>query len=149
MDAALAAVTDFRPARPSDVPFILDSWIKSFRESPWAGVVPNNQFYDVTRSAIEGLLERGARLVVACSKADPDQILGWSCTEKVRGGDAAHFVYVKDPYRRRGLATELIQHGTPFTAQEGDRRFYTFRTRCASYFATRGWVHEPAIARRK
>ena len=148
MDDALAEVTVFRDPVPADVPFILDSWIRSFRESPWAGCVPNNQFYDVTRSAIEGLLERGAKLVVACSRVDSDQILGWACTEKVRGGDAAHFVYVKDPYRRRGLATELLNHGTA-NPQAQDRKFYTFRTRCASYFSRHGWVHEPAIARRK
>lgn len=148
MDSSLQGVTTFRAARPSDVPFILDSWIKSFRESPWAGVVPNNQFYAVTREAIEGLLARGAKLTIACSRADEDQILGWTCLEPVRDGTACHFTYVKDPYRKRGLATELLTHGT-HSPQEGDRRFYTFRTRCSSYFSRTGWVHEPAIARRK
>ncbi len=148
MDASLADLVLFREPRASDVPFILDSWIRSFRESPWAGVIPNNQFYSVTRDAIEGLLARGAKLTVACSRVDEDQILGWTCLETVRDGTACHFTYTKDPFRKRGLATGLITNGS-HSPQEGDRRFYTFRTRCSGYFARSGWVHEPAIARRR
>ena len=34
----------FRPMVPDDLPFVMDTWLKSWRKSPWAGIVPNNEF---------------------------------------------------------------------------------------------------------
>lgn len=145
MHKDLEKVVSFRAVEPGDISFILDSWIKSYRTSPWAGVVPNHKFFDVTHEVIEELLTRGAVLSVACATHDPTRILGWACTEHVTGGVACHYVYVKDPFRRMGLATELLKRNVPQTTP--DRKFYTFRTRASSYF--RDWVHAPEIARRK
>lgn len=144
MDAALESVVRFRPMEPGDVNFVLDSWIRSYRESPWAGVVPNHRFFEVMHEAIEGLIARGTKVVVACAKTDTTRILGWVAYERLHDGVACHYVYVKDPFRRRGLATELLKHAT---AQVDARHFYTFRTRQSAYFP--GWQYEPAIARRK
>lgn len=142
MSPSLAEIVAFRPMAPGDVNFVLDSWLRSYRESPWAGCTPNNVFFQVYHEAIEGLLARGAKVEVACAKHDPDKILGWICSEAVKGGSCVHFTYIKDPYRRMGLATELIDRN----AQE-NRRFYTFRTKGAEY--CRCGQFSPEIARRK
>lgn len=143
-----AQVLQFRPANAGDMAFVYDSWIKCWRESPWAGVVRNNDIYEVTRSVIQDLLARGAKIEVACARHDETRILGWACTERIPNGFVAHFVYIKDPFRRRGLASELLEraHG-PSPVQGLPRLYYTFRTRGSAHFP--GWTHCPEIARRK
>jgi GNAT superfamily N-acetyltransferase len=146
LDKELAGVINLRTTEPGDMRFVLDSWGKSYRVSPWAGCVPNHLFYDTFHEAVEGLLARGTKITIACAKHDPSRILGWVATETVRDGQAVHFLYVKDPFRRRGLASHLLEQtvGT----QEG-RRFYTYRTRDAAYLAGPDWVFAPEIVRRK
>jgi GNAT superfamily N-acetyltransferase len=138
MRSELEAVTVFRPMVPDDVPFIKDSWLKSFRDSPWAGCVSNNMYTEVYNDTVEQLWGRGAEVWVACAAHDHAKILGWICVEAVPGGRATHYLYIKDPYRRKGLASSLLE--------KFGGRFYTFRTRSAQYFKLQ---HAPEIARRK
>lgn len=142
MSPDLAATVDFRKWVAADVPFVMDTWSKGWRVSPWAGTIPNNRFHEIIRETIAGLLARGAVIEVACARHDPDKILGFICTEKLADGVACHWLYVKDPFRRMGLGAELIGRNAP----QGNR-FYTHRTRDSAYFA--GWRHAPEIARRK
>jgi len=142
-DPELASLTAFREPVPADIKFVGDSWLRSFRDSPWAGVVGNNDYFDTYHRTIEQLFARGAKLLVACQVNDPAHILGWICTEPVKGGTAVHYLFVKRWYREKGLASELIRR----SIADGQERFYTFRTRASQYFP--GWRHVPAIARRK
>jgi GNAT superfamily N-acetyltransferase len=143
VDSELTSLIEFRPVQPADVRFVVDSWLRSYRMSPWAGVIPNHRWFDVMHESVSELLARGAKLLVACNKDAPDQILGWVCHEKVRGGTCIHFVYTKEIVRRRGVASELLRHVT----SENDERFYTFRTRASAYFPA--YRFAPEIARRK
>lgn len=138
-------IVAFRPYRPSDQKCVVANWLDAFYHSPWAGVVTNDQYRDVYGETLRQILLRGARVLVACTKADPDQILGWVCVEDVPGGVAAHFVYVKEGVRRNGLARELVKLAT---AEKDGRRFYTFRTRASSYLFA-DWQFAPEIARRR
>lgn len=147
LDPKLEAVVAFRAFRPEDMKMVSDTWLKSFRDSPWAGCVTNDQYFEVHYETLRQLFVRGARILVACSKGDADQILGWVCVEDVPGGAAVHYVYVKDcGVRRRGLAKELVRRA--LENKPPGRRFYTFRTRAsASLFSD--WQHAPEIVRRK
>ncbi len=152
MDAALSELVEYRPMGPGDMALVLDSWGKGWRESPWSGVVPNNRWHEVFVDSAAQLLARGAVVEVAGVRGDPVPVLGYAVSEAVRDGLALHYVYVKDPYRRRGLGTELVRRaGERHHGQEGPRRrFYTHRTRdshrvCPS--AT--WTHAPEVARRR
>jgi hypothetical protein len=142
----LAEVVAFRPMAPGDVNFVLDSWLRSYRESPYAGCIPNNRFFDIMHEAVEGLLARGAKVEVACAKHDPDKILGWLCGEIINEELCLHFCYVKDPYRRMGLMTELLDR-LDETHKEG-KRMYTFKT-AASKWLPKKWWFVPEVARRK
>jgi hypothetical protein len=139
----LAEVVAFRAMTAADVPFVMDTWSKCWRVSPWAGTIPNNRIHEIVRETVAGLLSRGARVEIACAKSDPDKILGYTCHEHLPESTVIHWTYVKDPYRQMGLATELIERNAP----QGTPRYYTHRTRDAAYF--RGWRHAPEIARRK
>jgi hypothetical protein len=134
-----------RLAREEDVPFILSTWLSSYRDSPWAGVIPNNKYQDVYGEAVSQLISRGSTLTVVHSPMDENHLLGWACTEKTRKSEpVVHFVFVKPDLRRNGIATAAlakagVDHRQHFA--------YTFRTRDAAYFD--GGMYAPMIARRK
>jgi GNAT superfamily N-acetyltransferase len=98
-----------RPSEPGDRGFILDSWIRSYRDSPWARMM-GHAYTDGHDALIKRILGRSA-VLVACYDADPETILGWACTER----DVVHYVYVKHKLRRRGIARMLLG---PFVSRE-------------------------------
>ena len=97
-----------RPAKAEDLNFVFDSWMKSWRISKYAGVIPNNMFYDVQRTLIEDLIARGARLVVAHPDGRDDVILGWACGEEKDGAAVLHYRYTKDPFLGLGIEAQLL-----------------------------------------
>jgi hypothetical protein len=130
-----------RDAQREDVPLIFDSWMKSWRVSKYAGVIPNNIFFPTTRTNIEHLIARGAIIKVACLESDTNLILGWLCYENVGDAVCVHYVYVKDPYLTKGVGEELAK-GLPETG------FYSYRcSQIEDFFPKYRW--EPVIARRK
>lgn len=142
----------FRDPQPGDIALVLDSWSKGYRNSKWAGTVPNNLWHETHTAAVTQLLARGARLLVLCSAARPDQIVGYACWEAVQGGLCVHYLYVKDPFRRKGLGTALLRHIEEQYGQAQDRSLnvrylYTHRTDASRWFP--GWQHAPEVARRK
>jgi GNAT superfamily N-acetyltransferase len=138
----LAPLVTFRANAPGDEALIMDSWLTSYYRSPWAGVVPNNRYQEITREAVKQLRDRGAVFLVAARRDDPDQVLGWICFEALDDGRVVHYLYVKPGTRRMGVASELLRRAAP-----GGRDFYTFRTRASRYF--KDWTWAPEIARRK
>lgn len=139
---------EFRPAYSGDFAFIFDSWLRSWRKSPWAGIIPNNMYFPVTRSTIEQLVGRGAQFEVACLAADPERILGWICHEQSGPDAVVHYIYVKDPYLPLGIGEALVER-----ASGNKPGFYTFRYRqvvdACQPQGKDGWRHVPEIARRK
>jgi hypothetical protein len=133
----------YRKARPDDIRFVFDSWLRSWRKSPWAGVIPNNVYFPLTRSVIEQLIARGAEIEVACLAADPECILGWICHEQTGPNAVVHYLYVKDPYLGLGIDEALIDR-----IPGNKPGFYTFRYRQVAA-ACQGWTHAAEIARRK
>lgn len=128
-----------RPSTKEDVSFVMDSWLRSFRKSPYSGVVPRNLYVQVYSECIRQLLARGARLMVACNPEAPEQILGFICYESP---GVLHYVYVKELYRDSGIAKSLVA----YAGLDRKTMRYTFRT-----FGSRwlGGVHQPEIARKK
>lgn len=134
----------FRPAEADDVKFIMSSWKQSWRVSPWAGCVRNDEFFKVTRSTIEGLVLRGAEFKIAYIEKYPKRILGWVCYEVLPAGEACvHYLYVKDPYIALNIGKALVNECP------GEKPgFYTHRYRQVTD-ACPEWRHAPEIARRK
>jgi GNAT superfamily N-acetyltransferase len=132
----------YRPASPDEMSFILDSWLKSYKFSPWAGVMENHKYFVQQREAIEALLARGSQITVA-EVPDTDRVAGWICHEHKPGIDVVHYVYVKDPWRKMGIGGALVDE----TCREREI-LYTFRTRASKYILP-GAIFAPEIARRK
>ena len=131
-----------RDARPTDVAFIKSNWFRTWRRSPWAGVIPNNRFHEVTEEAIEQLIARGARLRVACIG---ERLVAFLCSEVTRDGRAvAHAGFAKDPYLALRPLERLVEE------MPGARPvLVTFRTPQLIHALGEDWVHSPEVARRR
>lgn len=99
-----------RPGEANDFGFVIDSWIRSYRDSPWARLA--GTCYVAGHDALIKRLMTRSATTVACYEADPDTILGWACTE----GRIVHYVYVKHSLRRKGIARMLL---TPYLTRGG------------------------------
>jgi GNAT superfamily N-acetyltransferase len=149
MQESIQSSLSIREACEADIGFIMSSWKRSWRVSPWAGCIRNDEYYASISSTIEGLVARGAYFLVAVPSGGPNvsRILGWACAEVLGDGTCAiHYVYVKDPYLRLGIGDKLVN------AAKGTKPgLYTFRFHQvaeACSFAE-GWRHSPEVARRK
>lgn len=132
--------TCLRPYKPSDLSFIFDSWLNSWRVSRWAGTIPNHLYYDTQRACIEGLIHRGAQIVVLGVDTDPNFIIGWMCFELKDDVPVVHYIYIKDPYREFAFERQLLSHLPPKPG---------FVTHRLPYKEFSQWKHAPEIARRK
>lgn len=130
-------------ATGSDMPFVMRSWLMSWRHSEVTRTMPGDAYYDWQRKRIDGLLPRC--VVLVARPDDWDQgILGWLCGEVVPEGSVVHYVYVKRRSRREGIATALLQQLVD-TAPA-----YAFTHRRHPYhrwLESRGFVHRPKLAR--
>lgn len=89
-----------RDQTEADEPFIFSSWLKSFRLNDRR---PGPRYYREQHNTIERLLKESS-VKVACLAATPHIIIGWSAIN----GQACHYVYVKSPFRRMGIARTLL-----------------------------------------
>ena len=109
----MALPIDLRPCSDIDTPFIFSSWLRSYASSAYGG----DNYYKRHHQVIEQLMARpGVRMLAATPKEDPQTIIGWSAQED----SVLHYVYVKEAFRRMGVATLLvgeydtITHLTPY-----------------------------------
>ena len=107
----------FRQMTPPDRAFIASSWFESFRKSTNVG---SDVYRNGQGPLIDSLISKH-RPVIAYTPAVPDEILGWIC----RDLQAVHYVYVKQAYRRAGIATQLWQ----LAPENLTPRWYTHQTR--------------------
>lgn len=112
---------DVRNALPQDMPFIRASWFESYRKAK-----PKLPF-EVYRSGMDSRITRLlARSVtnVAFVEAVPSEIVGYS----VREGDFVHWVYVKNDYRKQGVAAALCEGVRCYTHEcSKDGRLWALR----------------------
>jgi len=109
-DADVDASLRFREATENDRPFILDSWLKSYRKgSPEARVVHGLIYYAGQSEMAQTLLKRSHTLL-ACDAEHPDEIWAWLCFEVLPTRAAViHYAYTKSALRRFGLQARLLK----------------------------------------
>lgn len=99
-----------RQAWPSDLPFVVDSWLNSYRMAPRARDM--GDVYFAEQKAIVRRLCNDAGLVIACDAEDPEAILGWLCATNppnIEPDPVVHYVYVRAAGRRCGVARRLLE----------------------------------------
>lgn len=97
-----------RKPTPSDIPFIKDSWLRSFERSWHVKRVPPATYRYNHGRLVDRLLVRSTTLV-ACDPADPWVVWGWICGEWDSGVLCAHYTYVKEGLRGYRVATKLYE----------------------------------------
>lgn len=93
-----------RAGQAADHALVYATWLRSFRKlSDFAKPVPSEIYYAAQHDRIERLLSRG-NLELAVLPGDDVTALGYVVTE----GPVLHWLYVKGPWRRLGVAGRLL-----------------------------------------
>jgi len=140
-----------RDAQQDDANFIFNSWLKSFRRSWFAQRIPNDIFYSQQHKVVEEILSRvTTQAHVITPATDPATICGYAVTEAIPGTEGraklVHYTYVKETFRRLGLATRLLSHAGigPDYGQQ-----IVFLSHITSHFAPlaekHGYVYNPFV----
>lgn len=87
----------YRPANERDIPFVLSSWLKSYRQSEFAQPMPNEIYYDNHTQIIKNILSK-AYTIMICDPDDDNHIYGFICAENTNK-QILHYMYVKYTYR--------------------------------------------------
>jgi hypothetical protein len=124
-----------RPAVESDINFILSTWLKSYYEelkrNGNKGVIypKDDVFFQGHQQWIKRALSRSTALICT-TEEDQNQIVGWIVYED----DTVHYVYVKNPLRKFGVAKLLLSKAKP--------KSYSHHTKYAR-FLNQGLVYDP------
>lgn len=131
-----------RRANDEDIPFIFSSWLKSFRTSWFAKLIANPIYFDQHHKVIENVLKT-SEVLVACNNEDIGQIYGYICAERIDGVFVVHFTYIKHPFRKMGIAKELLN---VFDHDLGNAAFYTHHTKSAESVTSKyGFIYNPYL----
>lgn len=98
-----------RPALPSDEMFIVSGWSSSYRKSRDIAFVQMSHYADAMHPIVRSVLARPAVRVMV---AHGDEMLhGFIAYEhsKIGLSPLVHYIYVAQPYRRRGFARDLFE----------------------------------------
>lgn len=96
-----------RPVAPADEPLVFSSWLRSYRTAPAVAQVRGPVYFANQRRVIERILLR-AQVLVACSPSEPTDVFGYAVCERTASGLVVHWLYVKHPFRRLGVAGRLL-----------------------------------------
>lgn len=136
MEAALAVDDQYeldiilRPRVGGDTECIYSSWIRSYCADISIPGPQRSWLFAAQRSLIHDLLPR-CHTLVACQPEHPDQVYGYL----VHGpGRVMHWIYVKDIFRRAGVATRLMVEAF---GDFKDRIYYTHGSRCTPHYRRR------------
>lgn len=142
-----------RPHEAADLPFIFDSWVKSYwdgiNREPWpqtvrgydmTGVIGQrlnrDLFYTPGQRHLAAACIAAAPCYVAHVRDNPDQLMGFACG----GSGWLHYVYVKTSFRRLGVARSLIQAAL---GDAQDIKVSHLTKHVDRVLVGRGWVHVP------
>jgi ribosomal protein S18 acetylase RimI-like enzyme len=105
MDTVNGPPLVFRDIRPDDLAFVKDSWKGTLRkDSAVFDFLYDRAFFGAIGQRIDDSLAK-FRVIVAAMQSDDDLICGWCCHD----AESLHFIYVKHPFRRLGIARELVR----------------------------------------
>lgn len=120
-----------RDASEADVPFIFNSWLKSYRNASLCRSITNPVYFTFQHQLIEELLKHSFVKVVHTA-SDPNQLLAYLVYSEVEGIKIVHYAYVKHAFRNMGICSMLLQdaaiaggfytHETPSGARAAEKR---------------------------
>lgn len=95
------------------MPFIVDTFVDSYRTAHAAGLIPMDVWRPLMRDCWRRILSRpGVRVVVAYVPGETSRqadLYGWIAVEDGHQRPFVLYVYVKADYRREGIARRLFE----------------------------------------
>lgn len=123
---------------PRDLPWVMDSWLRSYRDHTTAKLtksMPRIEYGRRWRRLVEALIAR-SRVVVLTPSFDEATILGWACVE---AGAWLHYCHVKPEFQRFGVARTMFDA----TITRGPV-LYSHRTTCwEKIHVPESWAYAP------
>lgn len=132
----------------SDLGFIFSTWMNAlYYGNRWKkdmapvhgapidlyGEMDEKLFYQCYRKVIENILKKpNTQIRIVCLSDDYDSILGYSIFEP----ETLHFVFVKEAWRKIGIAKELVPD---------DILFITHLTKLGHYTKKKSWKYVPFL----
>ena len=116
--------------------FVIDTWIRSYRKSPYSKGIPTQIYYPYQRAIIESLIDQSQTLV-ASNINDEDQLIGYICFEKTTP-PILHYLYVKKIFRRLGVAKQMLKQ-----IDQGDLLLYSHKTHIFSCLLKDSYAFHP------
>ena len=104
----------------TDIPYLYSTWLNSYKRDSLIGKsVRDHIFFDNYRLVLDKIIKE-SKIYVACHINEPAVIYGYI----VFDDDLIHYVYVKESFRRLGIATSLYQKALEY----GPISYITHRT---------------------
>lgn len=96
-----------------DQSFILDSWLKSYKQSSkFARDIPSEVYFKSHSQIILSILSK-SYTVIACDHEDQDTIYGYAVFELICDQPVFHYIYLKKSFSGFGIVEKLIENA-PF-----------------------------------
>lgn len=131
-----------RLANDEDVPFIFNSWLKSYRTSNFSRSITNTVYFAEHHKLLERILKTN-KVVIACRDDDPSQICGWACAGITDNIFTLHYIYVKHPFRGFGVGKALLN---AFEHDPSTASIFTHCTKTAERLAAKyNMIYHPYI----
>lgn len=122
-----------RLAQPSDNNFIMNSYLRSYRNSPENEDILND-FYFAGQTRILDKIRKTSNIIIACDEDTPDLIYGYAIADK-GPIPTIHYVYVRYSARKLGIAKRMLKSCFPefgdklVTVTHKPRQFDNLRTK--------------------
>jgi GNAT superfamily N-acetyltransferase len=99
------------PALPVHESFIFQTWLKVYRyKSPFGKRISNTVFFDRHHKVIERILARpSSQVLCAVDPTEHSTLYGYLAHETASDKHVIHFTYVKEAFRRLGIAKALFE----------------------------------------
>jgi ribosomal protein S18 acetylase RimI-like enzyme len=115
--------------RDDDVAFLHDTWARSYRLADECRGMPTSAFHPWHRRVREQILARSSTLVlVARDRERPIWIAGYGVFERVGDAFVVHWLGVKGPCKKQGVAGRLLAEATRIIGPGARRMVATHRT---------------------
>lgn len=89
--------------------FIRSTWSRAFKVADDAGMIHTDDWSTVMHRQIDRVLDRpDARALLAYESDEPSFWYGWIAGDTSGAASVVFFSYVKEPYRRQGIARDLF-----------------------------------------
>lgn len=101
-----------RPMQEADTGFVFSSWMRSYRKGCREAKALDWNVYRFGQAELITKLLLGSEVLVAVNEKEDSQIFGYIVFTEFERVTAVHWVYVKEPFRRFGIARALFQVAT-------------------------------------